>query len=363
MVSKGVVFKCFFSCVHGFRGFRGFECEQQTTPLLQQPPFSTPARECFWECSRCVLSARPTQNSMTGSERPSPEPRLWKKRRPQRAPGLKKLNLERRYWKNQAFNTEWNFQSRMFFFHSGPLSGHRKTRPGIEIFNREWKFQSENDNFKREWKFRAWGNGFFHAFEREWIFFDLWALWVPSRTGGGENSGNALEPSNALLLGRFGYFYFFCSGREGGVRGAGRGGGGGRFFIDNSKRGGGGLQDGRGRGAGRVSAAKWGTWGGGGKYFFSGPPSKLNYRFWGIPAILSRGIPGKALRAFPGSFRIFSGISSGKSQPYWGCGLTTGRAPSRALWIAHAFGGFSVSASFCQANRRPKNRMNGGLAL
>ena len=31
----------------------------------------------------------------------------------------------------------------------------------------------------------------------------------------------------------------------------------------------------------------------------------LNYRAWGIPAVLSRGIPGNALRAFPGS----SGIS------------------------------------------------------
>ena len=46
----------------------------------------------------------------------------------------------------------------------------------------------------------------------------------------------------------------------------------------------------------------------------------LNCRVWGIPAVLSRGIPGNALRAFPGSFRSFSGISSGKSQPYWGCG-------------------------------------------
>ena len=42
--------------------------------------------------------------------------------------------------------------------------------------------------------------------------------------------------------------------------------------------------------------------------------------FWGIPAVLSRGIPGNALRAFAGSFQIFSAISSGKSQPYWGCG-------------------------------------------
>ena len=31
----------------------------------------------------------------------------------------------------------------------------------------------------------------------------------------------------------------------------------------------------------------------------------LNYRAWGIPAVLSKGTPGKALRASPGSFRIF----------------------------------------------------------
>ena len=37
----------------------------------------------------------------------------------------------------------------------------------------------------------------------------------------------------------------------------------------------------------------------------------LNYRAWGIPAVLLTGIPGKALRAFP-AFRNFSGISSGK---------------------------------------------------
>ena len=33
------------------------------------------------------------------------------------------------------------------------------------------------------------------------------------------------------------------------------------------------------------------------------PSNALNYRAWGIPAVLSRGIPGKALRAFPGSLR------------------------------------------------------------
>ena len=43
----------------------------------------------------------------------------------------------------------------------------------------------------------------------------------------------------------------------------------------------------------------------------------LNYR---IPAVLSRGMPGNGLRAFPGSFWILSGIAPGKSQPYWGCG-------------------------------------------
>ena len=42
----------------------------------------------------------------------------------------------------------------------------------------------------------------------------------------------------------------------------------------------------------------------------------LNYRAWGIRVVLSTGVPGNALRAFPGSFRNFSGISSGKCQPY-----------------------------------------------
>ena len=50
----------------------------------------------------------------------------------------------------------------------------------------------------------------------------------------------------------------------------------------------------------------------------------LNYRVWGIPAVLSREISGNALRAFPGSFRNLSGISSGKSQPYWGYGPVIG---------------------------------------
>ena len=67
--------------------------------------------------------------------------------------------------------------------------------------------------------------------------------------------------------GRFGYFlFFFCSGEgEGGVRGARRGGGIG-FLIANPTRGGGRFPG--GGGAGRVSAANWGIWGGGGLNIF-----------------------------------------------------------------------------------------------
>ena len=49
----------------------------------------------------------------------------------------------------------------------------------------------------------------------------------------------------------------------------------------------------------------------------SGSLKCLNYRAWGIPSVLSRGgIPRNALRAFPVSFRNFSG----KCQPYGGYG-------------------------------------------
>ena len=52
------------------------------------------------------------------------------------------------------------------------------------------------------------------------------------------------------------------------------------------------------------------------------PSNALKCRVWGIPAVLSSGVPGKALRAFQGSFRNCSGTSSGKSQLHWGCGLS-----------------------------------------
>ena len=64
-----------------------------------------------------------------------------------------------------------------------------------------------------------------------------------------------------LLGGRLGHFYFFLVGEvEGGVRG--REEGGDRFLIQSPRRG---VCRGEGPRAGRVSAANWGIfWGGGG---------------------------------------------------------------------------------------------------
>ena len=77
----------------------------------------------------------------------------------------------------------------------------------------------------------------------------------------------------------------------------------------------------------------------------------FNYGAWGIPAVLSRVIPGNALRAFPGSFRSFSGISSEKSQPYWGYGPLKPAAKrqesatflQRSFWMLHC--SFSLAAA------------------
>ena len=70
------------------------------------------------------------------------------------------------------------------------------------------------------------------------------------------------------LGGRFGYFLFF-SARGGGRGSPGRRERGGSIFIENPRRGG--LQEGRGQGAGRVSAANLGIGGGGGlNIFFRG---------------------------------------------------------------------------------------------
>ena len=76
-----------------------------------------------------------------------------------------------------------------------------------------------------------------------------------------------IVPPSLKLGGRFGYFLFFSARAregEGRVRGAGGRGG----FIENPK--GGGVSRTGGAEAGRVSAANWRIWGGGGKYFFRG---------------------------------------------------------------------------------------------
>ena len=60
------------------------------------------------------------------------------------------------------------------------------------------------------------------------------------------------------------FFFFLLGEGEGESEAPGREGGGDRFFIENPRRGGGASRRGRGRGAGRVSAANWGNFGGGG---------------------------------------------------------------------------------------------------
>ena len=95
----------------------------------------------------------------------------------QRAPGLKKFNLERRYWKNQAFNTEWNFQSRMVFSFWAPLWPQKNRawdwnfQSRMKISNREWKFQSRM-------KISCVGEWFFSCVRARMNFFDPRALWV-----------------------------------------------------------------------------------------------------------------------------------------------------------------------------------------
>ena len=63
--------------------------------------------------------------------------------------------------------------------------------------------------------------------------------------------------------------FLFCSGRGKGESEAPRGGGGGRVDWNSQERGGGIFsRRGRGRGAGKVSAANWGLPGGGGQNIF-----------------------------------------------------------------------------------------------
>ena len=89
-----------------------------------------------------------------------------------------------------------------------------------------------------------------------------------SRIYGGGGVNTVLFGKNASWWTfRIFFIFFLLGGGEGGSRRR-KGGEGGRVFIENPRRG---DQPGEGRGnrgAGRVSV---GNWGGGAKYFFSGP--------------------------------------------------------------------------------------------
>ena len=78
------------------------------------------------------------------------------------------------------------------------------------------------------------------------------------------------------LGGCFEYFYFFYSG-EGKGESEAPGRGGVVFSIENPTRGGGVFPG--GGGAGRVSAANWGIWGGWAKIFFFGPETSTKRLF------------------------------------------------------------------------------------
>ena len=84
--------------------------------------------------------------------------------------------------------------------------------------------------------------------------------------------------------------------------------------------------------------------------------SALIYRVWGISAVLSRGILGYALCAFPGSFRFFSGTSTGQSQPYWGCGPLPARkgwtTSSKCIAIGIDYDDLMYGTSFCPISFR-----------
>ena len=78
-------------------------------------------------------------------------------------------------------------------------------------------------------------------------------------------------------------FCFFCSGRgKGESRRRRRWGIG--FLLKSP---GGGPPGREGRGAGRVSAANWGIWGGGAKYFFGGPkcPPRFGQTVMRVPRV------------------------------------------------------------------------------
>ena len=108
-----------------------------------------------------------------------------------------KINLEGRYWKNQAFNTEWNFQSRMKCSFQAPLWPQKNRawdwnlQSRMKFSNREWKFQARVKTFVSqfcalvrsrswrehlvlavEWKLLCVGEWFFSCVRARMNFFD-----------------------------------------------------------------------------------------------------------------------------------------------------------------------------------------------
>ena len=137
-----------------FRGFSrrifcsSFLWEKVPRKILQENPRENPPKFIQQKSSDTFLQIGRANRSEMHEWSPPPtyKAKLWTNT--QRAPGLKKFNLERQYWKNQAFNTEWNFQSRMVFSFWAPLWP-QKDRA------RDWNFQSRMKFSNWEWKFEA----------------------------------------------------------------------------------------------------------------------------------------------------------------------------------------------------------------
>ena len=103
------------------------------------------------------------------------------KHKPRGPQDWKKINLERQYWNNQAFNTECNFHSNGFFNPNPSLAEEEEEEeeeegPGL-------KCSSENENFKPRMKLSSENGSFvrggmvFSCVRARINVFDLWAPW------------------------------------------------------------------------------------------------------------------------------------------------------------------------------------------
>ena len=111
----------------------------------------------WWSFSRLVFHSLPPLDKGPSRSKNTTDCKLTIRSKP-RGPQDWKFQSREAILKKSSFQCGMKFSNREWLFHSGALSGRRKTGLGIEIFNREWNFQTENEHFKREWKFRAWGN-------------------------------------------------------------------------------------------------------------------------------------------------------------------------------------------------------------